>query len=70
MFFQDLCFTSVSTVLNLFCKYSLPLSLTKYDFLRLCSIKYIHNIKYKMYVQNEKNGKIVIFCQFFLQNKF
>ena len=47
-FFQNLYFPFVSN------------SLKKYDFLCLCfvSIKHIHNIKYKMYLQNEKMAEL------------
>ena len=54
MFFQNLYFAFVSN------------SLKKYDFLCLCfvSIKHIHNIKYKMYLQNEKMAELWVFVDF------
>ena len=54
-------------------KYSLTISLTKHDFLCLCfdlKYKWIHNIEYKMYLQNEEMAKLRVFVDFSNKRRF
>ena len=59
IFFLDSFFVSLCFFPNLYFPF-VSNSLKKYDFLCLCfvSIKHIHNIKYKMYLQNEKMAEL------------
>ena len=59
IFFLDSFFVCLCFFQNLYFPF-LSNSLKKYDFLCLCfvSIKHIHNIKYKMYLQNEKMAEL------------
>ena len=69
MFFQGLSFCKYSTTL----KYRSTVSLTTYGMVLVFmfwSTKYIHNIEYKMYLQNEKREKLWVFVDFSNKRSF
>ena len=58
---------------DLFYKCSSNTSLTKHDFLCLCfdpKYKWIHNIEYKIYLQNEKMANLWVFVDFSNKRRF